>query len=267
MAANKEIPFGGASAFRASNGNGIIHKLRFAWMKEWIFRLAGFLFSVLSSGCGIIVASSKYWRLWEFDNEKVRLVYIGLWEAYYYQEFNISNTVTRILVHTPINSDWTMSAEFRCAQILIFLAMLIKPLVVILNAIAIRISSSKDPVPKSPILFYKCSIFFLVLSSLCTIISVTLNHIVDLYGKTTLDFPHTFPVNKVDLIKKHRTLMVPLGFLTATLSLLGVIMLLFEIRSLKARYNVNANPPSKPVDQGPEIRVLVFASCGRRLNG
>ncbi|XP_050997157.1 uncharacterized protein LOC127184813 [Acomys russatus] len=240
---------------------------RFAGVKEWIFRLAGLVFSVLSSGCGIILANSKYWRLWEFNDKMVQLVYIGLWEAYYYREFNISGTMTRILVHSPINSDWTISPEFRCAQSLILLAMLIKPVVVIFSSAAIRVSIISASVHKIQILCYMCCIPILFLSSLCTIISVTLNYVVDIFGETTLDFPHTFPVNKIDLIKKHRTQVVPLGVLTATFSLLGVIMFLCEVRSLKAQYNMKAKLSSKQVDQRPEIRVLVLSSCGRGLHG
>lgn len=171
----------------------------------------------------------------------VQLVYIGLWEAYYYWDFSISSTVIRMLVHIPVNSDWTISPEFRCAQALILLAMLMKPIVVVLNLLAIRVSISKPSFPKTQILCYKCSILILVLSSLCTIISVTGNHVVDLYGNTTLDFPHSFPVNKLDLVKKHRTPVVPLGVLTATLSLLGVIMFLFEVRSLKVKGTTNVH--------------------------
>nr|XP_034341007.1 uncharacterized protein LOC117694281 [Arvicanthis niloticus] len=222
---------------------------RFAGLKEWIFRLTGFLCSLLSSGLGIILARSRYWRLWEFDNKVVRLVYIGLWEAYYYQEFNISGSVTTILMHSSVNSTWTISPEFQCSQTLIFLETLINPVVLIFISTAIGISFSNASLPYIQIVCYKCSVLILILSSLCTVISVTWNHVVDLYGKTTLDFPANFPVKKEALIKKYSTPVFPIGLMATTLSLLGVITFLFQIKLLKSQSNLNAQHASKQADQ------------------
>ena len=213
--------------------------------------MTGFICSLLSLGFGIILANSKYWRLWEFDNNVVQLVYIGLWEAYYHWEFNFSGTETIILVHSPVNSTWTISPEFQYARNLILLAMLIKPVVVIFSSAALRVSIIKASVPEIQIVCYKCSVLILILSSLCTIISVTWNHVVDLYGNTTLDFPPNFPVKKDALIKKHSTHVFPMGLITTTLSLFGVIMFLYEIRSLKVQKKLNAQHASKKVMNGP----------------
>ncbi|XP_028639177.1 uncharacterized protein LOC114634721 [Grammomys surdaster] len=229
-------------------GHITLNTKSFAGVKEWIFRVTGFLCSLLSLGFGIILANSRYWRLWEFDDKVVQLVYIGLWEAYYHWEFNFSGTGTIIMVHSPVNSTWTISPEFQCARNLILLAMLIKPVVVIFSSAAIRVSIIKASVPKIQIVCYKCSVLILITSSICTIISVTWNHVVDLYGKTTLDFPPTFPVKKEALIVKHSTHVFPIGILTTTLSLFGVIMFLFEIRSLKIRSKLNAQHASKQAD-------------------
>ena len=125
--------------------------------------------------------------------------------------------------------------------------MLIKP-VVNFNSAALRVSIIKASDPEIKIACYKCSIFILTLSSLCTIISVTWNHVVDLYGNTTLDFPPTFPVKKEALIKKHNTHVFPMGLVTTTLSLFGVIMFLYEIRSLKVQKKLNAQHVSKQSD-------------------
>lgn len=213
--------------------------------------MTGFICSLLSLGFGIILANSKYWRLWEFDSNFVHLIYIGLWEAYYHWEFNFSGTETIILVHSPVNSTWTISPEFQYARNLILLAMLIKPVVVIFSSAALRVSIIKASVPEIQIVCYKCSVLILILSSLCTIISVTWNHVVDLYGNTTLDFPPTFPVKKEALIKKHNTHVFPMGLVTTTLSLFGVIMFLYEIRSLKVQRKLNAQHASKKVMNGP----------------
>ncbi|KAL6091259.1 hypothetical protein STEG23_031108 [Scotinomys teguina] len=227
---------------------GLYHLL-FAQVKEWIFRLTGFFCSLLSLGFGIILHSSRYWYFWEFDNKVVQHVYIGLWEAYYHQEFNISGSVTRILVHSPVNSTWTISPEFRCAQSLILLATLIKPVVMIFSSATIRVSIIRASVPEIQIRCYKCCVLILIVSSLCTALSVTWNHVADLYGKTTLDFPPTFPVRKEALIKKHYTHVFPMGILTATLSLFAMIMFLFEIRSLKLQSHLKAQRASKQANQ------------------
>lgn len=211
--------------------------------------MTGFLCSLLSSGLGIILARSRYWRLWEFNNKVVQLVYIGLWEAYYHQEFNVSGSVTRILMHSSVNSTWTISPEFQYSQNFILLATLIKPIVLVFISVAIRGSFTKASLPHIQIVCYKCSVLILILSSLCTIISVTWNHVVDLYGETTLDFPPTFPVKKEALIKKHSTPVFPIGLLTTTLSLLGVIMFLFQISSLKVQSKLNAWHASKQAGQ------------------
>ncbi|XP_006256883.1 uncharacterized protein Samt2l3 [Rattus norvegicus] len=222
---------------------------RFAGLKEWIFILTGFLCSLLSSGLGIILARSKYWRLWEFNSKVVQFVYIGLWEAYYHQEFNISGSATRILMHSSINSTWTISPEFQYSQNLVLLATLIKPVVLVFISAAIRVSFTKASLPYIQIVCYKCSVLILIISSLCTIISVTWNHVVDLYGKSTLDFPPTFPVKKEALIKKHNTPVFPIGLLTTTLSLLGVFTFLIEIRALKVQSKLNAQHASRQAGQ------------------
>ena len=117
--------------------------------------------------------------------------------------------------------------------------MLIKPVVVFFTSAAIRVSIIKASVPEIQIVCYKCSILILILSSICTIISVTWNHVADFYGETTLDFPPNFPVKKEALIKKHSTHVFPLGLLTTTLSLFSIIMFLFEIRSLRVKRKLN----------------------------
>ncbi|XP_051034670.1 uncharacterized protein LOC127217704 [Phodopus roborovskii] len=223
--------------------------LRFPEGKEWFFRLTGFLCSLLSLVFGIILVSSQYWRLWEFDNKAVQLVYIGLWEACYYQEFNISCSVTRVLVHSPINASWTVSTEFQYAQNLILLAILIKPVVLVFSSVAIRMSITKASVPEIQLLCNKCCVLVMALSSLCTVLSVTWNHVVDLYGETTFDFPPTFPVRKEALIKKHHTHVFPIGVVTAILSLIAMFMFLFEVKSLKIQSYLKAWHVSQQEEQ------------------
>ncbi|XP_076419077.1 uncharacterized protein LOC143271091 [Peromyscus maniculatus bairdii] len=218
---------------------------RFANMKEYIFKFSGLICSTSALVFEIILANSQCWCLWEFNNKLVQFVSIGLWEAYYTQDFNISGSMTRMLVHTPINETWNKSSEFQYLQVLIAWAISMKILVLIFTLVAIKISCMEDPFIEIQLFCYKMSAIFLAVSSLLTLVTVTLNHLVDMYGQTTLDFPPDFPVKKEDIIKKHCTNVFPMGVLTATMSLFGFILFLYETISLKMQSQVKAPCVSK----------------------
>ncbi|XP_031230717.1 uncharacterized protein LOC116093431 [Mastomys coucha] len=222
---------------------------RFAVVKECIFRLSGLFCSLIAFVFEVSLASNRCWRLWEFDNEIVHFVCFGLSEAYYPQALNISGSTIQVLAHSPINSTWTISPEFHYARTLITSAILLKPVVLIFNAIAIKIGYMKEPFVNVQIFLYKISAFILCISSLCTFVSVSWNHVVDLYGQTTLDFPPNFPVKKDTLTKKHYTATFPIGVLTATMSLFGVIIFLFEMNSLSPQSEVEAQCVSRLINQ------------------
>ncbi|XP_036031575.1 uncharacterized protein LOC118574817 [Onychomys torridus] len=222
---------------------------RFASMKECIFKLSCLLCSTSALVFEIILANNRCWRLWEFDDKVVKSVSIGLWEAYYPQDFNISGSVTRMLVHIPIDSTWNKSSEFQYLQALIMWAILMKILVVIFSLVAIKISCMEDPVIEIQLFCYKMSAIILAVSSIFTLVAVTLNHLVDIYGQTTLDFPPDFPVKKEDIVKKHCTTVFSMGVLTATMSLFGVIFFLYEMISLTVQSQVKAQCASELAEQ------------------
>ncbi|XP_052599700.1 uncharacterized protein LOC128113800 [Peromyscus californicus insignis] len=211
---------------------------RFAKMKEYIFKFCGLICSTAALVFEIILANSQCWRLWEFNNKDVQFVSIGLWKAYYTQEFNISGSMTRMLVQTPINSTWNKSSEFQYLQVLIAWAILMKILVVIFTSVAIKISCMEDPFIEIQLFCYKMSAITLAVSSIITLVTVTLNHLIDIYGQTTLDFSPDFPVKKEDIIKKHCTNVLPMSVLIATMSLFGVILFLCEMISLTGQSQV-----------------------------
>ncbi|XP_003513651.1 uncharacterized protein LOC100760150, partial [Cricetulus griseus] len=213
--------------------------------KECILKLSGFLSSLSALMFEVVIASYPYWRLWEFDDNVVQFVSFGLWEAHYLQKLNVSGTITKMLVHTPINSTWTISPEFQYAQNLIVWAILMKPVVLVFSAMAFKISYMKHPFVELQIFCYKVSALVLCVSSVFTFVSVISNHVVDHYGQTTLDFPPDFPVKKEALISKHYTAVFPLGILTTTMSLFGVIFFISEIISLKSHSNVKAKCATK----------------------
>lgn len=213
---------------------------RFANTMEYILKLRGILSSLSALVFEIVIASSQSWRLWEFNNKIVQFVSFGLWKAHYPQEFNVSGTVIKMLVQTPIDSTWTISPEFQYAKTLIIWAILMKPIVLIFGAIAIKISCMKDPFVELQMHCYKVCALVLSVSSLFTCVSVSWNHFVDHYGQTTLDFPPDFPVKKEAVIGKHYTAVFPTGVLTASMSFLGVMFFLSEISSLKLQSQVKA---------------------------
>ncbi|XP_038172695.1 uncharacterized protein LOC119804989 [Arvicola amphibius] len=223
---------------------------RLASVKECIFKkFSGLLCSLSALVFEIVIASSQYWRLWEFDDKFVQFVSFGLWGAFYPQEFNVSGTVTKIQVHIPFNSTWTIPPEFQYAQALIMWAVLMKPAVLIFSAIAIKIGCMKDPFIEMQIYCYKVAAFILYVSSIFIFVSVSWNHFVDHCGQSTLEFPPDFPVKKESLINKHYTAVFPSGVLTATISIFGVIFFLSEVNSLKLPNQVNAKCASTVADQ------------------
>ncbi|XP_028719487.1 uncharacterized protein LOC114689311, partial [Peromyscus leucopus] len=224
-------------------------KARFANMKEYIFKFSSLICSISALVFEIILANCQCWHLWEFNNKVVQFVSIGLWEAYYTQDFNIFGSVTRMLVHTPINSTWNKSSEFQYLQVLIVWAILMKILVLIFTSVSIKLSCMEDPFIDIQLFYYKMSAIILAVSSLFTLLTVTLNHLVDRYGQTTLDVSPDFPVKKEDIIKKHCTKVFPMGVLTATMSLFGVILFLCEMISLIVQSQVKAQCASNLAEQ------------------
>ncbi|EGW08416.1 hypothetical protein I79_021284 [Cricetulus griseus] len=222
---------------------------RFANGKECIFKLTGFFSSLTAFVLQIVIASSQCWRLWVFNDNIVKFVSFGLWEAHYPQEFNVSGTVIKMLVHTPINSNWTISTEYQYAQNLMVGAILMKPIVLVCSSMAIKISYMKYPYVEMQIYCYKVSALVMCLSGLFTFVSVSWNHIVDLYGQTTLDFPPDFPVKKEDLIMKYFTAVFPFGILISTMSLFGAIFFVSEISNLKLQSQEKARCASKLTKQ------------------
>ncbi|CAH6785694.1 LOC102554799 [Phodopus roborovskii] len=215
-----------------------------AEVKEWVFRLASLLCSFIVWGFGISLAASRYWRLWEFNNKSLHLIYIGLWEAYYYQEVNKSGVITRVPVHNAMNSSWTISIEIEYARGLILLANFMQPIVLVFTSVAIMVCWIRAPYPDFMILCYKTSVLFLILNIICTVLAVSWNHVADIYGKSTLDFPPTFPVGKVDLVRKQKTHVFPQGILMAVLSIISIIMLLHELWLIKPKVRVRPSVAS-----------------------
>ncbi|ERE65290.1 hypothetical protein H671_xg20361, partial [Cricetulus griseus] len=222
---------------------------RFRNTMECIFKLRGLLSTLTVLVLEIVILRSQCWRLWDFNNKVVKFVSLGLWEACYPQEFNVSGTAVKILVNTPFNSTWTVSPEFQYAQTMILWAIFMKPIVLVFGAIGIKISYMKDPFLNLQMYCYKACALILCVSSLYTLVSVSWNHFVDHYGHTTFDFPPNFPVKKEALIKKHYTAVFPIGLLTTAMSYFGMCFFLTERRSLKLQSQTKAQHACILADQ------------------
>ncbi|EGV93070.1 hypothetical protein I79_000424 [Cricetulus griseus] len=132
-----------------------------------------------------------------------------------------------------MNSNWTIPIEIEYARGLVLLANFMQPIVLIFTSVAIMVCWIRAPYPEFMILCYNTSILFLILNIICTVLAVSWNHLADIYGESTLDFPPSFPVGKDDLIGKQKSHVFPLGMLTAVLSILSIIMLLYETWLIK----------------------------------
>lgn len=202
-------------------------------LKYFFLKLLGLFFSYLAWALGICLASSRSWRVWEFNSNIVPLVFIGLWEAFYFQRFNISGSIVELPMHNRINGSWVISDEILYGQDLILLANFMKSVVLVFGSMALLVCWIHAPYPDFLRLCYNISAFFLVFSSSCTMITVSWNFAVDFYGETTLDFPPSFPTGKETLIRKHFSYVFPLGLTTGTLSLISAAMFFCETFSVK----------------------------------
>ncbi|XP_064339285.1 uncharacterized protein LOC135320269 [Camelus dromedarius] len=202
-------------------------------MKHLFFKVMGLFLSYLAWGFGISLARSRSWRMREFDSKTVPIVFIGLWEPFYFQKFNISGSIAELLMHSKINSSWVISDEIWCGQDLMLLANFMMSAVLIFGSVALSVSWIKAPYPGFLQLHYNTAAFFLLLSCGCTMITVSWNFTVEFYGETILDFPITFSIKREMLTKKCFSYMFPLGITTTILSLLSATMFSCETCPLK----------------------------------
>jgi hypothetical protein len=182
--------------------------------------------------------------VWEFNSSVVQFVFLGLFEAYYYQKVNISGSMVPVPVHSRINASWVIPPELHYGQKLILLTNLMNSIVLVFSIEATFVHCLRAPYLDFLRCCYSLATFFLILSSGCTVAAVSWNYAVDFYGQTTLEFPGTFPVTKEALIKKHLSHVFPLGMVAATFSLISAVMFMSEIYAMK---------------QGNQVKPMVWA--------
>ncbi|XP_072812813.1 uncharacterized protein [Vicugna pacos] len=202
-------------------------------MKHLFFKVMGLFLSYLAWGFGISLARSRAWHMWEFDSKTVPIVFIGLWEPFYFQKLNISGSIAELPMHSKINSSWVISDEIWCGQDLMLLANFMMSAVLIFSSVAFSVSWIKAPYPGFLQLHYNTAAFFLLLSCSCTMITVSWNFTVEFYGETILDFPITFSIKREMLTKKCFSYTFPLGITTTILSLLSATMFSCETCPVK----------------------------------
>ncbi|XP_042782766.1 uncharacterized protein LOC122212857 [Panthera leo] len=227
-------------------------------LKHLFLKLMGLFFSYLAWAFGISLANSRSWHVWEFNSNIVSIVYIGLWEYFYFQKFNISGAIVELPMYDRINGSWVISDEIWYGQGLILLANSLNCVALIFGSVALVVHWIHVPYPDFLRLCYNISAFFLICSCSCTAITVSWNFAVDFYGQTTLDFPLSFPIGKEMLIRKRFSYVFPLGITTATLSLISAAMFFCGTFSTKQRskvkpMTVRKYPPIKGVNEGPTV--------------
>uniref|UniRef100_A0A8C6DAP7 Uncharacterized protein n=1 Tax=Moschus moschiferus TaxID=68415 RepID=A0A8C6DAP7_MOSMO len=182
---------------------------------------------------GLGLVHSRSWRVWEFDSDLISVVFIGLWDAFYRQKFNVSGIMVELPMYSMINSSWVISNEISYGQGLMLLANFMMSAALIFSSVALFVSRLKAPYPDFLRLCYQASALLLFLSGACTTIAVSWNFTMDFYGQTTLDFPITFPVEREMVTNKRLSYVFPLGITTSILLLVSALLFSCETCSIK----------------------------------
>lgn len=202
-------------------------------MKHVYCKLVGLCLNYLSWALGIGLAHSRSWRVWEFNSNTVRIMFMGLWEALYLQNINISGSVIELPMYTNVSGSWVIPNEISYGRELLLLDNLMKSVTLYFSSLAFFVTWTNAPYPEFLRSCYNISASFLYVSSVCTLITVSWNFYGDFYGKNTLKFPVNFPVQSEMINKKHTTYVLPLGVITSILSLISAIIFSFDTRSFK----------------------------------
>ncbi|KAI5146867.1 Mitochondrial-Processing Peptidase Subunit Beta [Manis pentadactyla] len=213
--------------------------------KHFFVKMTGLLINILVWSLGIALASSRSWRVWEFDSNIAPVVFIGLWDAFYFHNMNISSSLAQLRMQSSLNGSWVLSDEIRYGRDLILLANCMVFVTFIFVSKALWVHWITDAHPEFLRFYYKIAASFLFLSSISDITAVTMNFYVDFYGQTTLDFPPSFPVKKEMLVRKRFTYVFPLGITTAVLSLISATLFFYDTCSIKWSNRVNAMPTAE----------------------
>lgn len=214
---------------------------RFINEKDCIYKLSGFFSSLVVFMFEVFIVSILFWRLWEFDSNVVQFVFFGLFEVYYFQQFNIFGILIKMLVYIFIDLIWNILIEFMYVQNLVVWVILMKFVVLVFCVIVIKISCTKNLLVEMQIYCYKIFVLILFVSSMFIFVFVIWNYMVDFYGYIIFDFLFDFFVKKEVLISKYLIVVLLVGFFIVIMLFFGVIMFFFEISDLKLKRFVKVN--------------------------
>ncbi|XP_004592880.2 uncharacterized protein LOC101531993 [Ochotona princeps] len=205
-------------------------RLRSSERQHCMCRFLGFFIALLSWTCALIIAMSRSWRVWEFNSSSVRFVYVGFWEAFYYERVNISGVIKEFPKHQRIHGTWVIPNELEYGRDLILLAIFGKTATLLFTSLAPLTICIRMQFQELIIICYKIFVCVLVACYCCTMVALVWNFGVEFYGESRLDFPINFPVRKEARIKKHLSYVLPLGITTATLSLGSAMSFIWQLR-------------------------------------
>lgn len=191
------------------------------------------VFSFVSWALGLGLCKSTSWRVWEFHSDVVPVVFIGLWEAFYFQRLNISGSIFEEPVYVNINGSWDIPDDMVYEQNLILLANVSMLVTLVFSSLGFFVTWVKSPCIDFRQLCYTIAATSLSFSCFFTMVAVSWNFAVDFYGNDTLQFPPNFPVQTKMVKKKRVSYVLPLGITIVSLSAISTIIFFFHMCAAK----------------------------------
>ncbi|XP_014301980.1 uncharacterized protein LOC106694620 [Myotis lucifugus] len=198
------------------------------WGTPLLLKSLAVVLAYVSWAFSMGIANSRSWRVWEFNSQSIAVMYIGLWETYYVETFNVTGLNLNVSVSAKLNASWGIPDEIYYGQDLLLLANFLAPVALVFSTLAVWASWTRSPYPLFFRSCYNTAAVHLFLSCFCLTLTVAWNFIVDLFGQTTLEFPQKFPVSKEMISSKRISYVLPLGVLACIFSLVGAIIFVMD---------------------------------------
>lgn len=178
---------------------------------------------------GIVLSSSRSWRVWQFEDGKVITMFIGLWDAFYVEKPRTHDLNMSVAIVKRVNGSWAIPSQLCFAQDSMSLADCLTFISAVFATITIIVTWTTVFFPGYLCMCYRICVGCLLNSAACTGSTVIMNFMTDFFGTTTLKFPIDFPVQSSMFIKKHFTYLVPLGLFNSSLSIMSSALFFHEL--------------------------------------
>ncbi|XP_074087773.1 claudin-4-like [Macrotis lagotis] len=145
----------------------------------------------------IFITNSVCWRLWQFSNQNVTTMWIGLWKACYLER---KSPAEFEVVCDQLDSLWDELEEFHYFQDLIILSDFLQAYGLILNVGALLSLLKEENCPNFIHTCHLIAAFSYILDGICVGVAVIYNSYLDVSGQSTL--PDNFPYHLEKIIEK-----------------------------------------------------------------